>query len=150
VAQRSHLWQRRAGWRGGGVRGERQTTTGSHRASLAITDLADETVLMHPREANPRHYDAVLELCREHGVEPRILLRAMTFDLRYGPIVDGEAVAIVGESTTSGLPAELCWVSIDPPACLEVSLIARRHGRAAAVSRLLDSAEAIAQDLGWL
>lgn len=120
------------------------------RASVAVSELADETVLMHPREANPRHYDAVLELFREHGVEPRILLRAMTFDLRYGPIIDGAAVAIVGESTTSGLPADLCWVSIDPPACLEVSLIARRHGRAAAVSRLLASAEAIADDLGWL
>jgi DNA-binding transcriptional LysR family regulator len=118
--------------------------------SVAISDLADEAVLMHPREANPGHYDAVVELCPQRGLEPRILLRAMTFDLRYGPIRGGEAVAIVGESATSGLPTDLAWVSIDPPACLEISLIARRHGRSAAVTRLLDSAEAVAQDLCWL
>jgi DNA-binding transcriptional LysR family regulator len=118
--------------------------------SVSLGDIAAETLLLHPRDANPGHYDAVLELCRQHGHEPRILLRTMTFDLRYGPIVDGEAVAIVGESTTSGLPPELCWVAIEPPAWLEVSLVARRHGRSAAVSRLLDSAQAVAEELGWL
>ena len=66
------------------------------RASASLTDLADETLLLHPRDANPGHYDAVLGLCREWGVAPRVLLRTMTFDLGYGPIVDGEAVAIVG------------------------------------------------------
>jgi hypothetical protein len=70
--------------------------------------------------------------------------------LQLGPAQDGAAVAIVGESTTSGLPDELCWVSINPPVCLEVSLVARRHGCCPAVSRMLDSATAIADDLGWL
>lgn len=120
------------------------------RGSVSLSDLADETLLLHPRDANPGHYDALLGLCREHGVEPGLQLRTVTFDLRYGPIVDGEAVTIVGESTTSGLPADLCWVSIDPPACLEVGLIARRHGRSAAVSALVHSAGAVAEEFGWL
>jgi len=118
--------------------------------ALTVTDLADETLLLHPREANPGHYDAVLELCRENGVEPRILLRTLSFDLRYSPIVHGDAVSIVGESTTSGLPHELCWVSLSPPASFEISLITRPHNRSPAVSRILDAAAAVAQELGWI
>jgi DNA-binding transcriptional LysR family regulator len=120
------------------------------RSSVSVADLAEETLLLHPREANPGHYDAVLGLCRDHGSEPQVLLRTLSFDLRYSPIVDGEAVSIVGESTTSGLPEELCWVSLSPPACFEVSLIARAQGRPPAVSRMLDAAGAIAEDLGWI
>jgi DNA-binding transcriptional LysR family regulator len=121
----------------------------AHR-SVRVEDLAGEAVLMHPREANPGHYDAVIDLCREHGFEPRILLRTVGFDLRYGPILAGDAVAIIGESAVSGLPDELCWVSLEPPACLEVGLLARGHGRSPAVDRLLDAALAISADLGWV
>ncbi len=120
------------------------------RPSISIADLANETLVLHPREANPGHYDAVLNLCREHGVEPRVLLRTLTFDLRYSPIVQGDAVSIVGESTTSGLPDELCWVSLSPHPCFEISLIARRHRRSPVVSRVLDTAVAISDDLGWI
>lgn len=120
------------------------------RSSVAVSDLAGETLLLHRREANPGHYDAVLGLCRDRGVEPRILLRALTFDLRYSPIIQGEAVAIVGESTTSGLPGELCWLSLSPPASFEVSLIARTHGRSPAVDRMLADGGEIAEDLGWV
>ncbi len=120
------------------------------RPTVEVADLAEETLLLHPREANPGHYDAVLELCREHGVEPTVALRALTFDLRYSPIVEDGVVSIVGESTTSGLPAQLRWVSLDPPACFEVSLIARRYNQSRAVSQVLDSAVAISEDLGWI
>ena len=120
------------------------------RRSVGVAELAEETLLLHPREANPGHYDAVLALCREHGVEPEIALRPLTFDLRYSPIVEDGVVSIIGESTTSGLPQELRWVALEPPACFEVSLIARRYGRSPAVSRVLDGAAAISEDLGWI
>ncbi|HXO08620.1 MAG TPA: LysR substrate-binding domain-containing protein [Solirubrobacteraceae bacterium] len=118
--------------------------------SVGVAELAEETFLLHPREANRGHYDAVLELCRKHGVEPKVALRALTFDLRYSPIVENGAVSIIGESTTSGLPEELSWVALEPPACFEVSLIARRHSRSPAVGRVLDSAVVISADLGWI
>lgn len=99
------------------------------RAAAAVSDLGDETLLLHVREANPGHYDAVLGLCRDQGIEPRILLRQLSFDLRYSPVLQGEAVAIVGESTTSELPAGLCCIPLSPPAALEVNLLARRANR---------------------
>jgi DNA-binding transcriptional LysR family regulator len=84
------------------------------RSHVGVAELGDDPLLMHPREANPGHYDAVITLCREHGVEPEIELRAMSFDLGYGPIQRHEAVAIVGESSRLGLPDELLWGSSRP------------------------------------
>jgi DNA-binding transcriptional LysR family regulator len=120
------------------------------RPAVSLAELGDEPLLLHPREANPGHYDAVLGLFRNEGAEPQVRLRTLTFDLRYSPIVQGEAVAIVGESTTSELPGELRWLPLSPPPSLEVSLLARRHHRSPAVDRILDAAAAISDELGWI
>jgi DNA-binding transcriptional LysR family regulator len=119
------------------------------RPSLDLTALHDEVLALHPREANPGHYDAVVALCRAHGYEPRILVRSLTFDLAYSPITGGEAVTIVGESSAGGLPGDVCWLPLSEPVSLEVSLLARRIPRSAAVARLLDAATEVSRELGW-
>jgi DNA-binding transcriptional LysR family regulator len=120
------------------------------RSGVSLEDVADDRLLLHPREANPGHYDAVLELCRERGFEPRVLLRTLSFDLAYTPVLRGEAVVINGESSSSlSLPEQVCWMPLVPSASFEVSLLARRHNRSPAVNRLFDSAAAISGELGW-
>ncbi|HEY1712499.1 MAG TPA: LysR substrate-binding domain-containing protein [Solirubrobacteraceae bacterium] len=118
-------------------------------ATATVADLADEHVLLHPREANPGHYDAVLELCREHGFEPRVRLRSLSFDLSYTPVARGDAVAIIGESSRQGLPDELRWLPLSPPTALDVSLVARRYNRPPAVDRMLETAVEVSAVLGW-
>jgi DNA-binding transcriptional LysR family regulator len=120
------------------------------RESVDVADLADETLLMHPREANPGHYDAVLALCAERRVRPAVRLRALSFDLGQTPVAHGDAVAIVGESSRAGLSETLRWLPLSPPIELEVSLVARRYGRSPAVDRALDTAVSLAAELGWL
>lgn len=120
------------------------------RSAVSLEDVADERLLLHPREANPGHYDAVLGLCRVRGFEPRVLLRTLSFDLAYTPVLRGEAVVIIGESSSSlGLPEQVCWMPLVPSASFEVSLLARRHNRSPAVNRLFDAAAAISGELGW-
>jgi DNA-binding transcriptional LysR family regulator len=109
-------------------------------------ELAEEPLLLHPRAANPGHYDAVLALLGGH---PRVEHRDVTFDLAQTPVHEGRAVAIVGESTRVGLPTELVWRPLAPPVALEVRLLARALDRAPAVERLLGAAEAVADELGW-
>jgi DNA-binding transcriptional LysR family regulator len=121
------------------------------RSAVSIRDVADDRLLLHPRDANPGHYDAVLGLCREQGFEPRVLLRTLSFDLAYTPVLRGEAVVITGESSSSlGLPEQLCWLPLSPSASFEVSLLARRHNRSPAVNRMLDAATTISGELGWI
>jgi hypothetical protein len=119
-------------------------------APLALPELGDTPVLLHPRAANPGHYDAVLELCRAAGVEPRVLERTAALDLAQTPVVEGRAVAIVGESSRTVLPAELTWVPLSPPAALDVALVARVRDRSPALERVLAAAVDAAAELGWL
>jgi hypothetical protein len=90
----------------------------------------------------------VLALCREQDVEPHVVLRSLVFDLSQAPVVHGDAVAIVGESSCSGLSAELTWRPLAPARSLGIDLVARRHGRSPAVGRLLDAADRISGELG--
>ncbi len=120
-------------------------------STLTVGDLADETVLLHPREGNPGHYDAVLGLFRERSLEPRVQVRALSFDLAYTPVLQGDVIAIIGESSTSlGLPEDLSWLPLVPAVAFEVSLLARSHGRAPTVDRMLDAATGVADALGWI
>jgi DNA-binding transcriptional LysR family regulator len=145
-----------AGLDGRTIRRERQglVLRTDHRlasnATVGLADLAGETLLLHPREANPGHYDAVLGACRAQGVEPRVLLRTMSFDLTYGPILRAEAVAIVGESSGSDLPEELSWRPLSPPVCFEVSALTRSHTRSPAADRMLGALTGVADALGWI
>jgi len=117
---------------------------------VSLPDLAEDALLMHPREANPGHYDSLLALCRERGVEPRVHLRTLSFDLAYTPVARGEAVAIVGESSTHGLPGDLRWLPLSPPAHIEVALIASAASGRPAVERTRAAAIEIAGQLGWI
>jgi DNA-binding transcriptional LysR family regulator len=119
-------------------------------AAIAVADLRDETLLLHPREANPGHYDAILELCAAAGFEPALAVRTLSLDLAQTPIAAGAAVAIVGESTLAGLPPDLAWVPLSPPATVEVALLVRDRDRPPVVDRLLAIALDVARELGWL
>lgn len=116
---------------------------------IRLDAIADMPFLMHQRDANPGHYDAVLAVFRDRGVEPRVVHRAVALDLALTPLVAGEAVALAGESARLGLPGDLVWVPLDPPAAFETRLLTRAGGTTPAAERLLDAAEEVADDLGW-
>jgi DNA-binding transcriptional LysR family regulator len=111
-----------------------------------LEEVREHAVLLHPRAANPGHYDAVLALLGERA---HVQHRDVSFDLAQTPVGEGRAVAIVGESTRVGLPAELAWLPLSPPVALPVRLLARRQDRPPAVDRLLGAAEVVADELGW-
>jgi DNA-binding transcriptional LysR family regulator len=119
-------------------------------ASVQLAQLDDVALLLHPRDANPGHYDAVLALCRAAGVDLPVLERSAELDLAQTPVVDGRAVAVVGESSRTVIPAALTWVALHPPAALDVALVARAQDRSPAVDRLLAAAHDAAVRLGWV
>jgi DNA-binding transcriptional LysR family regulator len=120
------------------------------RETVELAALADETLLVHPRDENPGHYDALLALCRARGLEPKLLERQVAFDLAHLPVAEGHAVTIVGASARPEPGTALVWRPIDPPAELDVHLLVRALDRSPATSRFLATATAVAVDLGWL
>jgi DNA-binding transcriptional LysR family regulator len=119
-------------------------------ASVTLGQLGDAPILLHSRDANPGHYDAVLALCHAAGAEPRVLERNPALDLAQTPVVDGRAVAIVGESSRTVLSPVLTWVALSPPATFEVAIVTRTHDRSPALDRVLAAASEAAGELGWL
>jgi DNA-binding transcriptional LysR family regulator len=60
-------------------------------ACVRLADLRDESVLLHPREANPGHYDAIVALLTEAtGSDARLELRDLEFDLAQTPVREGK------------------------------------------------------------
>jgi hypothetical protein len=116
---------------------------------VALDDLDGETILLHNRDANPGHYDAVIAMLERAGVEPRIELRDLSVDLQQTPVLQGRAVAIVGESTRATVPPSLTWVPLRRPAALEIRLLAPTLNRTPAVDAFLAAAQAVADDLAW-
>ncbi len=119
-------------------------------SSLSLGDIAQLPVLMHPRDANPGHYDALTSLFESDGFAPQVMLRDLPTDLAYLPIVEGRAVSIVGISVADSVPASLRWLPLEPEASIEIKLVTRRGTRPLAVDRLVRAATEIADDLGWL
>jgi DNA-binding transcriptional LysR family regulator len=111
--------------------------------------LQGETVLLHHRDANPGHYDAVVAMLDQAGVKPRIVLRDVSVDFQHTPVLQGCAVAIVSESTRVSVPPRLVWIPLRAPAVLEVRLLARALNRAPALDRFLKAAQTIADELHW-
>jgi DNA-binding transcriptional LysR family regulator len=66
-----------------------------------------------------------------------------------GCIAAGDAVAIVGESAATSLPAGLVWRPLSPVAALETALVVAAHSRPPAVERFASLATDAASELGW-
>ena len=138
------------------LRRERQGVLMRHDHALAqhataeLAALEAEVLLVHPRDENPGHYDALLALCRANGLEPRLLERQVAFDLAHLPVAEGRAVTIVGSSARPEPGTALVWRPIDPPAELDVQFLVRALDRTPATNRLLATATAVAVELGWL
>ncbi|MDA0159620.1 LysR family substrate-binding domain-containing protein [Solirubrobacter ginsenosidimutans] len=113
----------------------------ARQATVSLEAIADP-VLVHPREQNPGHYDALLGL---FATPPRVIERTVAVDFAFTPVAEGEAVAIVGESASA---PGLVWRPIG--ATLDVHLLVRPLNRSPATTRFLEATQTIATDLGWL
>jgi DNA-binding transcriptional LysR family regulator len=128
--------------------------TGGHDTGaltpLTVAQLATEQILLHPRPANPGHYDAVTAIFTRAGIQPRVLLRALSFDVAHTPVASGAAVAVVGESARAGLAAGLVWRPLEGAPPVEVHLLTRGPAPRPATVRLLRAAAETARAHGWL
>jgi LysR family transcriptional regulator, benzoate and cis,cis-muconate-responsive activator of ben and cat genes len=112
--------------------------------------LRDERFVLHGREANPRHYDLIVGACRAAGFEPRIVPAAAPFDPTYGAILDGEAVALVGESARTGVPAGLAWRRLTQAPVVDIALLVRAGTPDPVMLRVAEAVPAIARAEHWL
>ncbi|MBY8879665.1 LysR substrate-binding domain-containing protein [Actinacidiphila acidipaludis] len=116
---------------------------------VEVDALAGEQVLMHAREANPGHYDAITAVFERAGVSPALRHRPL-FDAAHTPVARGTVVAVVGESTLPGLPGGLTWRPLTPAAAIEIHLLTRGDNGRPGLGHLLRAAADTTRAHGWL
>jgi DNA-binding transcriptional LysR family regulator len=121
------------------------------QAAVDLAAIAGHPLLMHPRDANPVHYDRVVDLFRRAGVTPRLVERPMAFDPTMRTIRDGTGIALVGTSSAEGLAPGLCWIPLEgPDTRLPVQLVLRAGEPTPIADRFERVAMATAAAAGWL
>jgi DNA-binding transcriptional LysR family regulator len=121
---------------------------GAQRIPLAA--LADETIELWPHTMAPGYYDAVAAACRDAGFEPRRDEQAAGAAV-WGNIARGRGVGLVVGSLRYQRPRGVTLVPFAPPApTLDIDLVWPVDGTTPAVRRLMEAADRLAQDRGWL
>jgi DNA-binding transcriptional LysR family regulator len=122
----------------------------SGREGMALREFADEVLQVWPREMSPGYYDAVLAACRAAGFEPKIAEQAAGSTV-WRDIARGDGFGLVVASLGLQLPAGLMLIGLERPApTLMIDLIWSAERRTPGVERLLEAAERLSGDRGWL
>ena len=106
------------------------------RAAVALGDLRDETILVAGGPGSPGYTQAVVELCRAAGFEPRTAPDPYP-DLGLQAVREGLGVVIyVRDAFPEALDGSV-FVPLDPPATLPFDLLWRRGRRSGALDAVL-------------
>jgi DNA-binding transcriptional LysR family regulator len=96
----------------------------AHEAEIPVEALADEQLVLFPRELAPRLHDVLVSICRRGGFEPR--LRSESFHTSWDLFLlpDVPVVALAPESVAGGLAEGVAAVPLSGPAArLETRLV---------------------------
>ncbi|MEV4422807.1 LysR substrate-binding domain-containing protein [Patulibacter sp. NPDC049589] len=116
---------------------------------VALSALRDVPIVLHPRDANPGRYDAIVAACRAAGFEPDVRAPLVAFDPAHQAVRDGAGVTLVSEPT-GGLGDGLTWRPLAPALVLDVVLLTPLVDTADGVATLADVAVEVAAYEGWL
>jgi DNA-binding transcriptional LysR family regulator len=122
---------------------------------IPVASLANETLLLFPRELAPGYYDRVVAACERAGFQPQIRFfsdpppQAMVARLRTTREV-GLPPASFAYHTAAADPGLIARKIAEPGIMAEWSLLWRARGQSEATARLLESARRCAEESGWL
>ena len=123
------------------------------RRSIRLSELADETLLLFPRELAPAYYDRIIAACERAGVRPRVtalrnpaasLARLLT--VREVGLIPASFAFHLAEAQERIVARHV----VRPKILAEWSILWSADSSSAAVGRLLDTARRCASENGWL
>ena len=122
---------------------------------IALARLANETLLLFPRELAPGYYDRIIAACEQAGFQPRVEAfadpppQAMLARLQAGREV-GLPPASLGLHAAAAEPALIARPIAEPEIVAEWSILWAERAQSAAIARFLESARRCAEEHGWL
>ena len=103
--------------------------------AIPLSVLADEELIVFPREIAPRLHDAFMAIYRGAGFEPRVRNESFHTDWDLGVLAQIPAVATAPQTVAGGLPDGIVAVAISEPTdVLETCLVWRRDDPSATVA----------------
>src|SRR6476620_6226840 len=122
---------------------------------IPLADLANETLLLFPRELAPAYYDRIIAACEQAGFQPRVEVfadpppQAMLARLQAGREV-GLPPASLGLHAAAAEPGLIARRIVEPEIVAEWSILWAERAQSAAITRFLESARRCAEENGWL
>jgi len=121
------------------------------RAEIPLAALAQEQIILFPRELAPRLYDELLAMCRGAGFEPMVRQESFHTDWDLGLLGVGGRIALAPAAISSNAPAGVVVVQLTPPAPrMTMTVCWRKDTRSLAVQAFLSMAREVAAERGWL
>jgi DNA-binding transcriptional LysR family regulator len=119
------------------------------RATVALEDLRDETLIVAGGPDSPGYTATVVGLCRAAGLEPRTLADPYP-DLGLQAIREGLGVVLYVRAAFGPEVEGSVFVPVEPPATLPFELLWRRGARSGALDAVLAAARALRDRASWL
>ena len=133
--------------------GQRHRMARAHPVPLA--DLANETLLLFPRELAPAHYDHIIAACEQAGFHPRVEAfadpppQAMVARLQAGREVGLPPASFAFHAAAAGAGLVAREI-VEPEIVAEWSILWAERAQSAAIERFLESGRRCAEENGWL
>jgi DNA-binding transcriptional LysR family regulator len=118
------------------------------RASVALEDLREETLIVAGGPDSPGYTAAVVALCRSAGFEPRTIADPYP-DLGLQALREGLGVVLYVRTAFADELDGSAFVPVDPPATLAFELLWRRGTRSGALDAVLTAARGLREREGW-
>jgi DNA-binding transcriptional LysR family regulator len=113
----------------------------SREEAIPLSALADEEIVLFPREIGPRLHDAFMAIYRRAGFEPRVRNESFHTGWDLGILAEIPAVAMAPQTVAGGLPDGIVAVPISEPTdSLETCVVWRSDDSSPAVAALVEVA----------
>ena len=110
----------------------------ARRSTVSLRDLAEEPLLVAPREAAVGYYDEIVGQCERAGFIPRIVHQARPFSMLVGLVGAGLGVAIVPQSIQNLRPDGVIYKPLrERTAKTAFALIVREGDRSPLVAQFI-------------
>jgi DNA-binding transcriptional LysR family regulator len=117
---------------------------------LSLARLAEEPLIIYPRQPRPSYADQVISLFHDHGLEPQVVHEARELQTAVGLVAAEVGIAIVPISVQRLRRDDVIYRELDDPAITSPIIMSRRVGdrspQLAVMSRVIIEAY---REWGW-
>jgi hypothetical protein len=121
------------------------------RESVHLSELSGERFLVPPRELAPSAVEGLTTMCATYGsFEPSVLELSTPLGADWRPVIEGEAVALMGEDSARAIkPRGTTTVELEPPPHFALAMAWRRGNDSPVLGRFLDFVRAYSDKRAW-